>query len=233
MDAVTIPRRPVSLSSRTPTTHHVWYAAYGSNMHFDRLNYYLAGGRPPGGSRTYPGCRDQRPPRKMIPVVLAGQIYFALESLAWTGGMAFYDPLDPGETPGRAYLVSGSQFADVVAQEMHQSPGGDLDLTEVIRSGRAVLGEGRYETLVCPGLLDGYPVLTFTAPWRSSEAVLNRPSAAYLRNLGSGLRESHGWNADRAAEYLAGRPGALGNWKSAAIAALLGGDSPGIPDNDS
>ena len=191
-------------------------------MHLDRLHYYLSGGRPPGGRRTYPGCRDQRPPRQTIPVLLPGRLYFALESMAWTGGMGFYDPLDPGEMPARAYLLAVSQFADIAAQEMYHEPGEDLDLSAVLADGRAALGDGRYQTLVCPGALDGCPVLTFTAPWRSAEASLNKPSAAYLRSLASGLRESHGWTREEAADYLAGRPGAEGEWDAAGIAALIG-----------
>jgi hypothetical protein len=221
IDSVITPLRPERLAAGAATTHDVWYAAHGSNMHLDRLNCYLAGGRPPGGSRTYPGCRDSRPPRRTIPVLLPGGLYFALESMAWTGGMAFYDLLDPGEMPARAYLLTASQFADMAAQEMRQEPGEDLDLSAVLANGRASLGEGRYQTLVCPGVLDGVPVLTFTAPWRCAEAALNRPSAAYLRNLASGLRESHGWTRERIAHYLAGRPGAQGVWNAADIAALV------------
>lgn len=157
----------------------------------------------------------------MIPVLLPGGLYFALESTAWTGGMAFYDQLAQGEIPARAYLLTASQFADIAAQEMYQEPGEDLDLSGVLAHGRASLGEGRYQTLVCPGALDGCPVLTFTAPWRCAEAPLNRPSAAYLRNLASGLRESHGWTRGQIADYLSGRPGAEGVWDAADIAALV------------
>jgi hypothetical protein len=157
----------------------------------------------------------------MIPALLPGGLYFALESTAWTGGMAFYDQLDQGEMPARAYLLTASQFADIAAQEMYQEPGEDLDLSGVLAHGRASLGEGRYQTLVCPGALDGCPVLTFTAPWRCAEAPLNRPSAAYLRNLASGLRESHGWTREQIADYLSGRPGAEGVWDAADIAALV------------
>lgn len=46
----------------------VWYAAYGSNLAAVRLRCYLAGGRPPGGARTYPGARDPSPPRRDIPI---------------------------------------------------------------------------------------------------------------------------------------------------------------------
>ncbi|WP_329179164.1 histone deacetylase [Streptomyces decoyicus] len=217
---------------RLTPVDRLWYAAYGSNMHLDRLTCYLAGGRPHGGLRTYPGCRDPRRPVRTTPVMLPGLLYFATESQVWTGGRAFYDPgpapagdgpSRPGahELPAHAYLLTLSQFSDIAAQEMYREPGGDLDLTEALTHGRARIGPGRYETLVCAGLLDGYPVLTFTAPWSSQNVTVNPPSAAYLRHIAAGIVASHGWSALRAATYLAGCPGAEGHWTAAAIAALL------------
>ncbi|MEV8568333.1 histone deacetylase [Streptomyces sp. NPDC051322] len=189
----------------------VWYAAYGSNMHADRLAYYIEGGRPSGGARHYPGCRNRRLPEQTVPVLLPGVLYFALESLVWTGGMGFYDPDGAGEMPARAYLVTAEQFSDIAAQEMHRDPGTDIDLTRALATGRDRLGPGRYETLVCPGAIDGIPVFTFTAPWSLAEAELNAPSAAYLGNFATGLMEAHGWTPERSAEYLATRPGATGS----------------------
>lgn len=226
----------------------VWYAAYGSNMHPERLSRYLSGGTPPGGRLPHPGCRDPRPPRRAVPVVLRGLVYFATESAVWGGGRAFYDPEardavrgegedgregekrgEGGEcgegTPAHAYLVTLGQFSDIAAQEMGRTPGRDLDLSGVLRSGRARLGPGRYETLVCVGSLDGLPVLTFTAPrgWDSGVLALNAPSAAYLRQLGLGLMCAHGWDAGRVGAYLASRPGARQMWTGEAVRQVLGG----------
>lgn len=259
-------RSPEAVRRLTPV-HRLWYAAYGSNMHAERLACYLAGGQPPGGMRTHPGCRDPRPPARTAPVMLPGLLFFTTESQVWTGGSAFYEPgsgphpgsdPDPGTDPGRApaegsagqgsggaagqgpdvaadqlhpgsaelpahaYLLTLSQFSDIAAQEMHREPRRDLDLTEALTRGRARTGPGRYETLVCAGLLDGYPVLTFTSPWSSQDIALNPPSAAYLRHIAAGIVASHGWSPRRTAEYLAGCPGAEGHWTAAAIAALLG-----------
>ncbi|WP_245205895.1 histone deacetylase [Kitasatospora sp. RG8] len=186
-------------------------------MHAGRLAYYLRGGRPPGGARTYPGCRDGRPPRRDVPLVLPGTLYFARESAVWGGGMGFYDPAQPGKTPARAYLLTVGQFSDLAAQEMYREPGKDLALAGVLGTGQERIGPGRYETLVCPGSLDGVPVLTFTAPWGLPAAELNAPSVAYLRNLASGLVEAHGWSLGRAADYLSSRPGASGHWSPAAL----------------
>ncbi|MFD4904165.1 hypothetical protein [Kitasatospora purpeofusca] len=135
--------------------------------------------------------------------------------------MGFYDPTQDGEMPVRAYLITEQQFSDIAAQEMHRAPGADLDFTRVLTSGRDQLGPGRYETLVCPGALDGVPLLTFTAPWRLTDAELNAPSAPYLANFARGLAEAHGWPLGRSAEYLATRPGAAGYWTAQAVLEAL------------
>lgn len=201
----------------------VWYAAYGSNMHADRLHFYLVGGRPPGGRRTYPGCRDSTPPRRTVPLMLPGGIYFALESMAWTGGMALFDPELPGEAAMRAYLITAGQFADIAAQEMYRDPGTDLQIIhEVVRRGRVTVGDGRYETLVYAGAHDGYPALTFTAHWRAADAKLNAPAPTYLAMLASGLHESHGWDVPQIVQYLAGRPGIKGSWSITSLEMVVG-----------
>ncbi|QXE39237.1 histone deacetylase [Streptomyces sp. GMY02] len=204
-----------------PSPRQVWYASYGSNTNLGRLAYYITGGRHPGGARVYPGCRDRRPPERSVPVELRGVLYFATESAVWTGGRAFYDPDADGNVLARAHLVTAQQFSDIAAQEMYRRPGNELDLTEVLSSGRAALGEGRYETLVCPGTLDGVPVLTFTAPRPVADAGLNSPSAAYLALLARGLLEAGAWDAATVAAYLAECPGAAGHWTAQDIRHLI------------
>ncbi len=148
----------------------------------------------------------------------------ATRSPRWGGGQVFHDPDAAGETAARAYLLTRSQFSDLAAQEMYRAPGsgGDLDLTEVVAAGRASVGPGRYETLVCPGALDGLPTVTsFTAPWRVGELPPLAPSAPYPRHLAAGLREAHGWSPARTVGYLAACSGAAGHWAEPDIAALL------------
>jgi hypothetical protein len=151
-------------------------------------------------------------------VFLPGGIYFALESRTWTGGMAFYDASLPGRAAARGYLLTAGQFADIAAQEMARPPGSDLDLAEALTAGRAQLGPGRYETLLCPGIFDGYPMVTFTAGWRAADVTLAPPAPRYLGMIASGLHEAHGWDADQLTSYLAGRPGIRGHWTRQAIA---------------
>ncbi|WP_199811693.1 histone deacetylase [Streptomyces sp. NRRL S-340] len=199
----------------------VWYTSYGSNMDLGRLAFYLRGGRPPGAARATPGCRDPRMPARSVPVELTGALYFATESPVWGGGRAFYDPRVQGRVLARAHLLSAEQFSDIAAQEMYREPGGRLGLTDVLSSGRAVLGRGRYETLVCPGQVDGLPVLTFTAPWGLDDVPWNPPSAPYVRFLGGGLLSAGVWDTDAVASYIAACPGATGHWSQPAVADLL------------
>jgi hypothetical protein len=218
----------------------VWYVSYGSNMLPARLRYYLEGGQPPGGRRVYPGARDTSPPVKTAAVMLPGGIFFALESGAWTGGMSFYDPAIAGPTPAAAYLVTRAQFGDIATQEMYRTPDRDLILDEALTSGKAVLGPGRYETVLYVGAQDRWPMLTFTCPWHASEVDLNPPAATYLGLLSAGIAATHHWSTDQIADYLVGLPGVSGTWTrddvlplvkargDAADTALLGpGELPG------
>lgn len=209
------------LAQALPAPERVWYASYGSNMHMDRLAAYIAGGTPPGATRTYPGCRDRRAPERSIAVELDGSLYFATESPVWTGGRALYDPTAPGSMRGRAHLVTAGQMSDIAAQEMYREPGADLDLTSALRDGRDEQGPGRYETLICPGTIEGVPVLTFTAPWTLRDVEVLTPSAPYLRYLAGGLLESGPWQEQDIAEYLASRPGAAGTWTAEQVRELL------------
>jgi hypothetical protein len=153
--------------------------------------------------------------------MLPGGVYFALESMAWTGGMAFYDPHLDGEAATRGYLVTTSQFADIASQEMYRPPCDDLDLLQLVAEGRIELGPGRYETLVYVGALDGYPMVTFTAPWAAHEVEWKKPAPAYVAFLAGGLRESHGWDVTETARYLGELPGIQGEWEPADLRELV------------
>ncbi|WP_231390349.1 histone deacetylase [Nocardia sp. CNY236] len=203
-------------------TDLVWYAAYGSNMNPARLRSYLRGGLPDGATRHTPGCRDTADPIRSMPLVLSGLLYFATESISWSGGRAFYDPHCPGEVPVHAHLLSATQFCDIAAQEMYRRPGAVVDLADVTTRRISTLGPGRYETVVCAGVHEGHPVLTFTAPWSYRDLPGNPPAPAYLRHLATGLRTAHGWSPWTTAGYLATRPGADRRWTPRSVHALLG-----------
>jgi hypothetical protein len=195
--------------------HRVWYVAYGSNLGLDRFRCYLSGGRPDGGLRAYDGCRDPSEPEQVAALDVPGGLVFAGESTVWGGGMAFYDADASGRAACRAYLVTVEQFADVVAQEMRRPPGGEFahDLAGLLADVQEVhtMGSGRYETVTRLGERDGAAMFTVTHDDVSSlEPVA--PTAAYLRWIAAGLRDAHGWDADRVAGYLAPAPGVAGAW---------------------
>ncbi len=204
----------------------VWYAAYGSNLLPARFDCYREGGRPVGGARTYPGFRDRTAPRDTRGLMVPGAVYFAWESPVWTGGIAFYSVRGmqdwPREVAARGYLFTLEQFEDLVAQEMYREPGAmRIDLDAVVRDGAVRLGEGRYETVVYLGERAGYPMLTCTASWDPASVELRRPAPRYLKMLADGLRESHGWTAERIHTYLGGLPGVRGLWDIGELRELI------------
>jgi hypothetical protein len=204
----------------------VWYVAYGSNLRVERFQCYLRGGRPLGGSRDYPGCRDRSDPSEVVSVEIDGGILFAGRSRVWSGGMAFYDGTTAGRVACSAYLVTTGQFADVAAQEIRHPPGSWTisDIVHAAETGRA-LGTGLYEKVVPVGAQGGVPMLTITcgAP---GDLTLTAPSAAYVWTIGTGLRDSHGWDYKRIGGYISAAPGAHGAWTSDRIASLLTGPPP-------
>lgn len=202
----------------------VWYASYGSNLFTRRFACYLAGGRPPGASRSYPGARDHTPPRDSRAMRLPGQVFFAARSDVWQdGGVAFLDTAVPSEALLRAYRITHDQFADVVAQEMHRPPGPGLDMDRLLGEGRLVLGPGLYETLLVVAQVDGSPVVTFTCPDGAGRPATNAPSAAYLRMIAAGLRQSHGLDTTRVLDYLMPLPGVAGHWDASRLGAVVDG----------
>ena len=198
----------------------LWYASYGSNLSRDRFLCYLRGGRPEGATRTYPGARDRSHPVADEPFMLPGQVFFGWHSPTWDGGIAFYDSAAPGQSLGRAYLITEGQFADVAAQEMHRDPSQDLDLSTVLEERQHQVGPGRYESLHLVGELGGQPVITFTSP-DDAELPHNPPSEPYLAMVARGLRETHGHSDDALADYLLGCPGVSPHWSREEVCGLL------------
>ncbi|NEN04297.1 histone deacetylase [Diaminobutyricibacter tongyongensis] len=196
----------------------VWYVAYGTNLSSARFRCYLVGGRPEGGSRIYPGCRDRTEPGGDVSVDFPGSLAFIGRSSVWGGGTAVFHPQGSGRVAGRAYLVTAEQCTDLLAQESRQLPGADLDLDPLWRSDRLVLGPGRYQTVVRMGTRGGLPMVTFTC---DREDDLAAPARAYLRVMAAGLRESRAWSSARIALYLARIAGAERVGTPDAIAAIV------------
>lgn len=207
---------------------HVWYASYGSNLNEDRLLAYIQGGSPPGSTRKYTGCTDKTRPEESIPIRVHGfRPHFALNSSVWGGGIAFIGDADEDASfLGRAYLISIEQYDEIVAQEngLSVKMSSPVDLTKTLATGRDSQGLGAYETNLHIGDYRGAPVLSFTSPFTVQEALTgtgtvqrrtvgvgtsstNRPSAAYCRMIGSGLKETFGMSEVAQADYIRGCPG--------------------------
>lgn len=183
------------------TDELVWYAAYGSNLSAERFARYLEGGTAAGAKRAHEGSRDPRPPRQIRPIELPGSVFFGWESSTWGGGVAFYDPDLVGRALASAYLITHTQFCDLVAQEMHRAVGDDIDLEPLWHERVHELGMGRYERLLIVDELDDLPVVTFTCP-AGHRPPLNAPSAAYLDTIARGLRETHHLDDEAITHYL-------------------------------
>jgi hypothetical protein len=201
---------------------HVWYASYGSNMDRERMMCYIQGGRPHGGARTYKGSSDRSVPLAQRPVTFDFPLYFAGESKVWGGGMAFLDQgrRSPAAAYGQAYLITKKQFEDVLAQENwreHKT----RNLGGLTAGSERLLGEGNYDKLVCTGIYEGIPEITFTHPLTCSERETTPPTIAYLAMLASGLLQSHGLGTYAAAHYLADCAGASTFWTARDIAKKL------------
>jgi hypothetical protein len=203
------------------TNDPVWYVAYGSNMCGARLDCYLAGGRPDGARRTYPGCRDPAPPVRDIGIRLTGGLVFAHSSTVWGGGVGFYDPDADARLAARAYLLSFGQLSDIVAQETRRPVGDDLMLDAEAEPGWR-LPSGTYETLLPVGERDGFPMFVLTS-LRDQEPAT--PSAPYLRTVLQGLDETFGWTAGERVDYLLRAPGVAPAWTAGELHGLCGPES--------
>jgi hypothetical protein len=206
---------------------HVWYVAYGSNLAVERFSCYLSGGRPRGGARVYPGCRNQDPSVGTAAVTVPGALVFAGTSKVWGGGSAFYNPSVASQVAGHAYLLTPDQLADVAAQEMWREPGGPyaLELATLLPDVTELhsLGPGRYETVVRLGEHDDIPMYTIT---HSAFAELDpvAPTASYLQWIATGLTESHNWTLDQVVAYLYAAPGVQLGWTAGALRSALQAD---------
>jgi hypothetical protein len=188
-----------------------WYAAYASNLLERRFSLYLQGGMLAETGRVHAGARDPAPPAAVTPLRLPGTVYFATEASTWPGtGRALYDPRTarPGGSAGRGYLITAGQFLDVVAQEMRLEPGTFVPrVLPSVPGQRVSLGDGHYETLVCTGLLGGWPVVTMMPPWQLGDVPLTPLAGPYRDVITEGLAETFGWGPELADAYLESLPG--------------------------
>ncbi len=168
----------------------VWYAAYGSNLSAERFAAYLTGGT--GGTDGHAhghhhGARDATLPRADMPLTIPYRLVFAGQSRRWNGGgVAFLDPSDPTLTPGRAWLITTSQFADVYAQENGLEPSAAIEAD--LKFGRQP-SRGWYRQVLDLAPLHGVAVRTFTHP-NPAELGFRPPDSTYLAVINRGRAEA-------------------------------------------
>ena len=199
----------------------IWYAAYGSNCRAARFATYLTGGRAPGSTRDKRGARDPTPPRRSAACWFPSGVRFLGHSAKWGGGgVAFLDHAGGPPAPGRRYLVTKSQFDDIVAQES----GRDVRAVPVDRLAPGVvtaIGDGPYDGILPLDPIDGVPVVTFTSPEPWTTRPTSPPAAAYVGTILRGLLEVHTAEAADIVAAVLAAPGVGDGWTAATLTALL------------
>ncbi len=172
----------------------VWYAVYGSNLRRSRFDCYIQGGKPDGAAKEYPGCRDKTAPRDARRVMLAYSLYFADHSESWGGAIAFIRrTVSDARTYGRIYLITYSQFNDVVRQENGRNVPGSIVVPsfDVLANGDQweIDGFRLYGGVIKIGARHGLPILSLTAAHENH--IVGAPSEAYVKTIVSGLEETY------------------------------------------
>jgi hypothetical protein len=194
---------------------YVWYAAYGSNLSRERFEIYLHGGTPRGATHTYPGCRDASDPIDDVADAIPAELAFGGTSTTWGGGVAFLGPQADAAAKVRLYLLTTEQVADVIAQENWLEPGTVVIDDHMLDHTTTIPGSHMYGTVVALHRHDGVPVLAVS---QDPGTPASAPSAAYLRHIADGLRESHAMSDDAIVAYLCAKRGAP---DAGAVAAAL------------
>jgi hypothetical protein len=177
----------------------VFYAAYGSNLSAERFACYIGGGTAHGATRALRGARDRRQPESWHALRLPGRLSFPGTPTVHAGSEVF----------ARAWRLGWEQLEDVMAQENGRATIPlDLEPAALVDGSSMLVGPGRYDRLVCLGILEGLPVLTFTAPASIASVIPEAPSPAYLAHIVTGLRETFGFVDSEVVEYLGGAAGA-------------------------
>lgn len=153
-----------------------------------------------------------------------GHIVFDDISNTWGGGMGHFVPptedipLDrtwpEGESfaAGHAHLLLTEHFNDLVDMENDRRRGQfsltQQDWEQLVDTGKVVKEtDNLYGTVRLLGMHEGHPIVTFTHDKPPSEIVLHPPADLYLKRLTTGLRLSHGWNAQQIRDYFLTCPG--------------------------
>lgn len=193
-------------------TSHVWYVAYGSNLHRERFSRYLD------------NARDTTPPTNSQPFRVDHPVVFAGESKRWNGGGVAFLDVDSASVPasyGRAWRVTVSQFEDVFRQENGRAEVVPLEPDSVAHGSSQAVLDSWYGRVHRFGDIDGEAAVTFTRPKRPSP--LNPADASYLRVIAGGLNQAWDLGRDDAARYLHRCPGLADGFSVGELHAALHG----------
>jgi hypothetical protein len=208
--------------SSVKTPQLIWYASYGSNLNRQRFECYIGGGKPIGSTRHHTGCQDKTLPKADMCLELPYSLYFAGHSNVWQGGVAYIaKDSETDQTKSRAYLITTQQFEEIIAQENGRSVANPLDWVLLERTGHTVVeaGQGNYDKVVYIGRHEDIPIVSFTHP--AGHTSYNRPAAAYIQTIGTGLLESHTMAPSDVAVYLHKLPGIQGNYSLQELIAII------------
>lgn len=163
----------------------IWYAAYGSNLCFQRFKCYLKGGKPFFGNESNSGCRDGIIPDENERYIIKHPIIFAsarddLSSRMWgKGGVAFLDDSSEGVSFARIWKLTYEQYDEVRDQESRS-----------IYDKEIFLG---YHG-------DGFPVKTITSS--KEQKTLTMPSPSYIKTMTRGLSQTFGLSEKSIKSYF-------------------------------
>ena len=156
--------------SQKVKNRYVWYVAYGSNLHADRLKYYIQGGWFPDLGKEYKGCDDPTLPLLSVKCNIPYSMYFGYHAICFEDrGVCFLDTTKEGKALGRAYLITKQQFEQIHVQE-----------------GRSTMW---YDKVVKLDAIAGVPAATFTNHTRLGGMD---PSLKYRSIVKKGLIETYG-----------------------------------------
>ena len=199
----------------------LWYAAYGPNVHRDRLLECIRGGVSRFTGAAQPGCRDKSDPVRDYALAINRELYFARNSDSWAGAVAFVRAQPSrSQTLGRAYLVTQEQFEDIAAQENGKRPG-DPDMRldyayaeqheecffnprDPSRSGTG--GAMWYGRIIRTGTRESWPVFALSAEWDGYVGI-SPPGRAYIRCIADGIRQLGKISHKALTEYFASKVG--------------------------
>lgn len=201
----------------------VWYVAFGSNLHRERLCAYLAGQPTPGSPSGHVenGARDTRLPEIDEPATLPHPMLFAGASKRWKGGgAAFLDSSRIAAQPtlARRYRITWGQLEDIHRQENLATAVEPANPEELSTGRLHRYSSGRYDLLLFCGVHDdGAPMATITC---SNGATTNTPDHSYLTAIATGLHET-GYPTTDIERYLSSLHGVAGSIERSTISNIV------------